>query len=569
MKIGALAVSVLVMLTLGLSACFQDATDHPPCLPLAIYEDSLRQTTLEEAELPFATVDSIQAAQLLPTITKSVDLRGINGTVIDAIAAISSIEQIRFVACPGIFSGDMLKLAAMPNLRVLDLAGCEVTDTFLANLTGASALRDLRLASEPGLTTTGMTSLGTMVNLRRLKLADCDVVDAWLQQIANITALEYLDLSSNPALTQTGVSHLRQLPNLRELSLANCGLNNAALGEVALCPALVWLDLSGNAGLTQQGIDGLRVSTTLRTLIVRGCDANSAWLGTLGLFTSLEELSLDGSFADTFFSGLAGMTALRRLSLSGTSITSPAMLHVAALTGLEQLDLTGTSVSDAGFGHLQNMPALKRLIADSAGPVGSVGAANISRMPVLESLVLGGASAGIGSSGIASLSLAPSIRSLSLRASGLDDDNLRLLRRLTNLRVLELRNEGGLNGSFISSLVTSGTCLERLTLNGTAIADANYRYVAQLRNLRRLELVNAGSLSKLTFDRIATCGLLERLTIFGATAGSTADLDQGVRNLKLITTLNRLNLRGTVTTRTAAIDHLRVQVPALPIQYGS
>jgi Leucine-rich repeat (LRR) protein len=562
-----LAVSILAMGCIATASCFGDSEDFGPCLPLDIYEDSLRETILAEAELPFSTVESVLAAQRLPTGVRSVELIAATGTILDIITQIGSIEQIRFRSSPGVFSGDMLDLAAMPNLRVLDLSGCEVTDTFLTNLGGAANLRDLRLQGEQGLTAAGVQAVGSLTGLARLALESCEIEDTWLQHLAGLDALTFLDLSGNGPFTATGLAELQAMIQLAELDVSSCGIANAALGELALLPSLAWLNLNSNTTLTQQGIDLLRSSASLRTLHVRGCGANGAWLATMGLFTALEELSIDGSFADTFLGDMTGMTGLRRLAISSGQIGNPGMLHLRSMTWIESLDLTGTAVGDGGLGHLKDMPALKRLVMNPAGAVSPVGAARIAEMPALESLALGGASAGIGFTGLSSITLAGNLRSLKLNSSGHTDEDLRLLRRMRDLRVLELQ-DAPVNGGFVSTLVSSGVCIERLTMANCAPTAAGLRFLPQLRHLKRLNILGAGVADRTSLDRFATCAHLERLSLVGLTTDSSLATEQGLRNLNRLARLERLDLSGTFAGRNNAIDFLRLERAGFPVRYG-
>lgn len=567
MRRGLMVVSIVALACLSFASCFGDSEDSGPCLPLDIYEDGLRATLLDEAELPFSTVESVLAAQRLPAGAKSVELVGATSAILDIITGIDSIEQIRFVSSPGIFSGDMTDIAAMPNLRVLDLTGCEVTDTFLSNLGGAASLRDLRMRGESGLTASGVQAVGSLSGLSRLTLESCGIEDTWLQHLSGLDSLVFLDLSGNGPFTAAGLSELQTMLQLAELDLSSCGLANGALGELALLPSLAWLNLSSNTTLTQQGIDQLRASSSLRTLHVRGCGANGAWLATLGQFPSLEELSIDGSFADTFLGDMTGMTGLRRLAFSSSQTGNAGMLHLRTMTWLVDIDLSGTVVGDGGLGHLKDMPNLRRLVMDAAGSVSSVGAARIAEMPALESLTLGGASAAIGYTGLSSISLAGRLRSLTLRDSGHNDEDLRLLRRMRDLRVLVLSG-APVNGEFTSSLVSSGICLERLSLKNCSPSATGLRFLPQLKNLKRLEISGTGTADRTSLDRFATCPHLERLALVGLTTDGSLPTEQGLRNLDRIPGLNRLDLRGTYTTRTSAIDFLRQQRAAFPLRYG-
>ncbi len=55
--------------------------------------------------------------------------------------------------------------------------------------------------------------------------------------------------------------------------------------------------------------------------------------------------------SDDWLKRLAGITSIRKLSLSSCDITDAGLVHVNMLSGLEEINLTPTPVTDAGFVH--------------------------------------------------------------------------------------------------------------------------------------------------------------------------------------------------------------------------
>lgn len=547
-----------IVALLALVGCFSDQRDPPPCGPQTQYEDGLREVVLANAELPYSTVDSLQAEALLSDGARAIELVGIGSGVVEQISGRAQLEQLRFRACPAVIAGDMERLVSLPNLKWLDLSGCSVDDGFLTRLEGMPALEDLRLGSA-SLTLVGMQALAKLTTLRRLDLSDCGVAPQWLSELAALPNLEYLNLKGNQPLSVEGLSDLRQSASLRELDLSAVGLTNAMLAEVSTYTNLSWLNLSQNSSLTQQGISVLAAAGALRALDVSNCGVNAAWLPELANLTQLEELRLgQASLSDAMLVHLGSLANLRRLDLSSVDgIGAPGMLHVRNVTSLESLDLRNTPVGDAGLGHLRQLTNLRRLLL--SGGYGTVGMNHIASFPSLRHLELHG---GLDSNNMVALSFANNLRVLRVWGGSISDDDGVMFRRLVNLRRLYFRSCNGLSGQFINTLVSSESCLEWLSLDScTGFSVSNTGSLPRLRNLTRLSLTNGTNATGLVIRRASQISTLERLDLEGAVGAGD---DSSLRELINAGNLQWLKLS---TGRNGAIDFLRNQRPAIAIRH--
>lgn len=568
---GSVCLAALLSVLLSASGCVSESEPLPPCDPVVLWEDGLREAQLDESILPAATVDGLTAAQLLPPNTQAITLSNANSAVLAALASQTALKQLTFGANPQLVAGDLQRLTAFTALERLNLSGLTLTDAHIGELPQLSSVKELSILAASGIGINSAVSLSSCPALEKLHLTSSAVNDQWLPHLATISTLTQLTLSGITGLSQTGLSSLATMTSLEELALSGCGLLNAAIAPLASSPNLRWLQLDDNASLTQQGIEVLQSIATLRTLWVRQCGANDAWLTTLGSFTQLQELRIDGTFQSTFFGSLTNLTDLRRLSLSGASIVDAAMLHVSGILSLELLDLSRTSVTGVGLGQLQSMPNLRRFIMIDGGLLDSQGANFLSQVQTLESLTLGGVSASMGATGWQSLTIAGRLRVLELYNTSINEDDLRLLRRLNHLRRLKLVGVSGVDGGFVSTLVSDGSCLERLSLEFcSGLTESALRFTPRLRNLRRLSLRSSSGRTTATVNRIAECALLERLDLSqsSSTTSPATFSDSSLRRLVRPESLASLNVRQTVPTRSGAVDHLRANAPHVSIAYG-
>jgi Leucine-rich repeat (LRR) protein len=206
-----------------------------------------------------------------------------------------------------------------------------------------------------------------------LNLYGKPVTDASMPYIAKITTLKDLTLEGS-RISDIGAGQLSGLTNLQYLSLANTGIGDGALKSIQPLKNLELLNLYG-ANVTGDGLKELRGLPKLKKLYVSGSKVRS-------------------------LAGIAGMSSLTDLDLTGLYLNDEAISALPSLTNLEELWLGNNNISAAGLYRLQSLSHLKALHVDSQVVMASNGSlsteivAMLSRLPKFQKLVIYGLSEG-------------------------------------------------------------------------------------------------------------------------------------------------------------------------------
>jgi hypothetical protein len=110
-------------------------------------------------------------------------------------------------------------LRELPDLRVLRLAGTNVTDEGLAHVARLTQLTGLNL-SDTRVTDAGLAQLATLTRLETINLANNAITDAGLAILGKQTGLMGIVLSGTK-ITDAGLAQLRPIPRLTKLNVAN------------------------------------------------------------------------------------------------------------------------------------------------------------------------------------------------------------------------------------------------------------------------------------------------------------------------------------------------------------
>ncbi len=113
-----------------------------------------------------------------------------------------------------------LSMPAWPNLELLRVDGCPLTDRAIQSIARYPFLKDLGGNLLPNATKEAWSVFGSLPNLERvrLRLNHNSVDDSTLARIANLKELTYLDLEICP-VTDRGLQHLAHMKQLRYLDL--------------------------------------------------------------------------------------------------------------------------------------------------------------------------------------------------------------------------------------------------------------------------------------------------------------------------------------------------------------
>jgi hypothetical protein len=331
-----------------------------------------------------------------------------------------------------------------------------------------------------------------------LKLSWRKTPDDDLAQIARLTCVTRLECELGPTLTDQGLGHLRNRSCLHKL-------------EVRLAPEV-----------TDEGLGHLAVHTELKELVLRGCQVTGRGLRHLGALNALELLELSGSVyggsavTDEGLAYLHLFPNLRTLSLEeGPKVTDASLIHIAGLTNLHTLYLSRCSVTDKGLARLSVLTALRDL--DISGcPVTDDGLAYLRNLSKLRELRLAqseyqhplvGKRAGITDEGLKQLADLTDLEELGLFQCQVTGKGLSHLRRMSNLRCLDLSGCKSVTDEGLVHL-SSLTQLTHLYLTGCSLTDSG---LIHLRKLSRLQVLNLDECDAITDQGLQSLSLLTEL----------------------------------------------------------
>jgi Leucine-rich repeat (LRR) protein len=250
-------------------------------------------------------------------------------------------------------------------VRMIDLGNTHVTDLSMRELAKLADLESLYL-DHTAITDTGLKELAGLPRLVWLDLVGTKLTAASVDTLAGVKTLSHLFLGAK--LDTPDVAKLTGLGRLQSLALTVRD-PDAALKEISKLPDLKELRLS--AAPTGPGYAELAKLTGLEKLQLRsglGVIPADGWK-TLSELPKLRALDLavhEQEDKATYFQwvddkreqkpkpwpatadGLATLTNLKCLDLTGTAIGDDALKTIGKLSGLEELYLTCTHVSLAG-----------------------------------------------------------------------------------------------------------------------------------------------------------------------------------------------------------------------------
>lgn len=444
-------------------------------------------------------------------------------------------------------------------------------------------------------------------DLRMLYVRAADLDAHALASIGHLTGLHHLDFSSCN-LRDSDTKHLAKLVSLESLVFQDTPVGDASMADLASLERLSHLGLS-RTRVTEKGMAYVAGIKSLKSVLLSYSDIGDRGLEHLKQRTSLEDLYLSSMqyVTDTGLSHVTGLTRLRSLDISETSISDSGLAHLSPLKELRVLRLGRTGVTDAGLAHLKSLAALEELILPDGisddglahlatltslrkltvrpSHVTDAGLAHLSRLDKLEFLNLAARQSARGrvsdrgavhlaglkslrtlwlqfseitDEGLATLAQLESLESILLNENQITSDGLRHLARFPSLTYL---NIAGLKGPAVS--LRHLASLERLThlhlgsidqlgpdAVGTGESDGGLGYLAQLQKLQSLELGNV-PITDRGLKHLSGLHSLHRLEL---TDQGNAITDDGLVHLADMQELEYLRVRGAITDR--GLEHL-------------
>lgn len=227
---------------------------------------------------------------------------------------------------------DIVELARIPDLHLLDLSLTRITDHGLRQLRTAPSITDLNLYYAELITDEGLTAVRGWKRLKRLNLRGTKLTDKTLEMLATTPLLESLDVGF-AEITDVGLDHLALLPKLRELTIGGNKLTDDGIQLLRQLPQLTYLDLGGSQRtdsglwsitLTDTGLESVATLVELRELRLSGTSISAIGLERLKTLAKLERLQLQGCkrVADAAIPILSTFKQLRVLDLKDTTVTA-------------------------------------------------------------------------------------------------------------------------------------------------------------------------------------------------------------------------------------------------------
>jgi internalin A len=226
---------------------------------------------------------------------------------------------------------DLAELAALPELKRLDLSLSRVGDRGLRALKSAPNIEELNLYFAEQVTDEGMAIVKGWKHLKRLNLRGTKITDNTLEFLASVPTLESLDIGF-AEVTDVGLDRLTSLPNLRELTIAGNKLTDAGVHLLRQLPQLTYLDIGGSqrtdsglwfVSLTEAGVDSIATLTELQDLRLSGTGVSARSIAKLKTLEKLERLVLLNCkrIGDDSLPMLSAFPKLRVLDVKGTGMT--------------------------------------------------------------------------------------------------------------------------------------------------------------------------------------------------------------------------------------------------------
>lgn len=247
-------------------------------------------------------------------------------------------------------------LSKLPNLRILNLFGGQVSEAGMAALLSGDVLSEITLpqGSDPI-----ASQLSRFRNLRKVTFdRRGSITDDGLAQLAQLTRLRRLDLGGtregSPNITDAGARSLAQLRALRELILPQTAVTAEGIRLLAGIPTLEQLDLT-LCDVTDESLQPFGDLKNLRSLKLRGTQIKGPGLQHIAKCQSLESLQLSelSPFDSDDLRHLVGHPRLKSLNLSGTRLDKRAVEHLQRISTLELLEMNDSGVGEADVRELR------------------------------------------------------------------------------------------------------------------------------------------------------------------------------------------------------------------------
>jgi Leucine-rich repeat (LRR) protein len=278
----------------------------------------------------------------------------------------ATIEGIRVLGYDPPQPFDLEILQELPELRLVQLRGAQVTDESLQAVAQLPHLRRLSLSDSHSaghatrLTRDSIRKLKQAKRLEVLELSGDWVTDETLGAVSDLTGLKALALSHTPNVTSKGIARLNSLERLQSLTIIRASqVDDEAIAHISGLSELKFLQLFdiNSAGFNFERVGRLRKLEYLEVLNVAVAKTELRHLESLKCLKILKISNT--SLGNEDLAGLEKLPLLRDLKLGGSAIGNEGLAVLGRIEQLESLCLEHSAVTDDGLPALNNLSKLR------------------------------------------------------------------------------------------------------------------------------------------------------------------------------------------------------------------
>lgn len=189
----------------------------------------------------------------------------------------------------------LAQLAHLPNLRSVNLTGCQILGAEWGGISTATQLENLIL-EKAAVNDASLAAIAPLVNLKALNLNHTRVTDAGFLHLTNLSRLQTISCDSL-VITGAGFEVLTGMyagAPLTEINVNNTNFAAFGFQHIAGMKSLQVL-IAGNAGVNDQALQALKDMKELRVLNLANNKITDQAMSILDGMNQLEELDLGGN----------------------------------------------------------------------------------------------------------------------------------------------------------------------------------------------------------------------------------------------------------------------------------
>jgi Leucine-rich repeat (LRR) protein len=313
-----------------------------------------------------------------------------------------------------------------------------------------------------------------------------------------------LDLSDHWELTNASLLHFRHLKKLQMLDISRTRLSDPALRTLRSVSGLRILLLPEN--VTDHGLADLDALRHLKELNLDRTRVTDAGLLVVKRWPTLERLDTSATrITDAGISLLGELPNLKRLVLNGR-ITDASAKDLRKLKSLEQIDISQTQIREEGLEALASLPRLKTVYANRLTT--DEGLRRLSQSRSLRALDVTWAA--ITDRGTRHLATMKTLEEVALSQTGVGNDCLPELAKVSGLRMLEL------SGTRVTSAGLAPLAglkkLEFLSLSWQTLTREDLQGMSKLKQLKTI-ILNGVPLPATTMAQLKRLGLPRQVDV--------------------------------------------------------